>query len=40
MQEDYVREIDLTMDDELVLEIRRQVFDKSHVGGITHQPRS
>jgi hypothetical protein len=30
MQEDYLAEIDLTLDDELIMEIRRQVLDKTH----------
>jgi len=38
MQEDYLAEIDLTLDEELIMEIRRQVLDKTRRRDAT--PRS
>lgn len=39
MQDDYLAEIDLTIEDELVLEVRRQVLDKTwpQTGDVTHR---
>jgi hypothetical protein len=38
MQEDYLAEIDLTLDEELIMEIRRQVLDKTRRRDV--KPRS
>jgi len=40
MQEDYLAEIDLTLDEELIMEIRRRVLDKAHRRDAKPQPRS
>jgi hypothetical protein len=38
MQEDYLAELDLTLGEELVMEIRRHVMDTTHPStDITHQ---
>jgi hypothetical protein len=42
MQEDYLAEIDLTVGDKLVMEIRRQVLDKTRpqTANVTYQQPS
>jgi len=40
MQEDYLAEIDLTIDEELVMEIRRRVLDKTRHRDATPQSLS